>query len=253
MVWGVTVQKRRAAALLLAMAWVLARPAAAEPLRFAVGQTWAPPLAQISGGRLQGGLMYELMEQIAANAGAEAHYTVLPSKRVDAAMEQGEVDLHCLMSPVWFKQAVPAARWSVPVLRLDDWLTAKPGSPSTPLVLEAQQQTAVGLVLGYSYPHLEPFFRAGQLYRDDAPTQELLLEKLARGRTRYAVVNRLVIDDYNRGRAPSQRLVPLQMVQSFNTHCLLSARTGMAPGRILAAVRKLVDSGQLQTIQARYR
>src|SRR6218665_3914146 len=243
----------RRALVWLLLAWAGAGPVVADELRFAVGQTWAPPFAQISEGRLQGGLMFELMEQIAANAGAQARYTVLPAKRVDSALEQGEVDLHCLMSPAWFKTPIAAQRWSVPVLRIEDWLTGKPGTPAVPLNLALQRQAVVGLVLGYSYPQIDPFFKNGQLYREDAPTQERMLEKLARGGPPYAVVNRLVIDDYNRGRPPDERLVPLQPVESFTTHCLLSAHPRLAAPRILAAVRKLVDSGELKTILARYR
>lgn len=226
----------------------------ADELRFAVGQTWAPPFAQISEGRLQGGLMFELMEQIAANAGAEARYTLLPAKRVDAALAQGEVDLHCLVSPDWVEPAAaPALRWSVPVLRLEDWLVAPPGAPVKPLDLATQRQLVVGMVLGYNYPTLASALKAKRLQREDAPTQERLLEKLLRGRTPYAVLNRLVVDDYNRSRPPAERLVPLQQIDVHHTHCLLATRTGIESQRILAAVRKLVESAQLQTILARYR
>lgn len=226
---------------------------AADILRFAVGQTWTLPFAELHDGRLTGGLMLDLMAQIAANAGAQPSYTVLPSKRVDAALDQSEVDLHCFINPSWLQQPVADARWSVPVLRLDDVLAATPGSAAAPLLLAAQKREPVGVVLGYSYQSLEPFFQGGQLRRDDAPTQERMLEKLARGRTRYAVVNSLVLDSFNRKRPAAEQLVRLQTVETLDTYCLLAANPGLAPPRILAAVRKLVESGQLKSILARHR
>lgn len=226
---------------------------AADTLRFAFGQTWTLPFAESRDGRLTGGLLYDLMDQIAVNASAQPSYTALPSKRVEAALEQSEVDLHCFVNPKWLERAVPEERWSVPVLRVDDVLAAAPGSTFKPLVLARQKHEPVGVVLGYSYESLEPFFRGGQLRRDDAPTQERMLEKLARGRTRYAVVNSLVLDRYNRGRPAAQQLVKLQTVETLNVHCLLASNPELEPQRILAAVRKLVESGQLKAILSRYR
>ena len=190
---------------------------AADVLRFAVGQTWTLPFAELRDGRLTGGLMLDLMVQIAANAGAQPSYTVLPSKRVDAALAESEVDLHCFVNPSWLQRPVPEARWSVPVLRLDDVLAAAPGSAATPLLLAVQKQEPVGAVLGYSYQSLERFFQGRQLRRDDAPTQERMLEKLARGRTRYAVVNSLVLDSFNRSRSTAEQLVRLQTVETLDT------------------------------------
>ena len=226
---------------------------AADILRFAVGQTWTLPFAELRDGRLTGGLMLDLMDQIAANAGAQPSYTVLPAKRVDAALDQSLVDLHCLINPSWLQRPVADARWSVPVLRLDDVLAAAPGSVAKPLLLAAQRQEPVGVVLGYSYQTLEPFFQGGQLRRDDAPTQARMLEKLARGRTRYAVVNGLVLDSFNRGRPAAEQLVRLQTVETLNTFCLLAANPRIEPQRILDAVRKLVEGGQLKAILARHR
>lgn len=224
-----------------------------DTLRFAVGQTWALPFGDWREGRLSGGLMLDLMSQIAANAGAQPSYTVLPSKRVDAALAQSEVDLHCFISPKWTQHPASDYRWSVPILQLEDVLAAAPGSAATPLPLASQVQEPIGTVLGYSYQTLEPFFQAGQLRRDDAPTQDRMLEKLARSRTRYAVVNSLVLDSFNRSRPANEQLVRLQTVENSSTYCLLATHPGLEPQRILAAVRKLVESGQLKAIVARYR
>jgi polar amino acid transport system substrate-binding protein len=226
---------------------------AADTLRFAVGQSWAPPFVERRDGLPTGGLMLDLMAQIAANAGAQPRYVALPTKRVDAALALSEVDLHCYINPKWLHQPVADERWSVPMLRLDDVLAAAPGSATTPLLLDLQMQEPVGVVLGYSYPSLEPFFQGGQLRRDDAPTQERMLEKLARGRTRYAVMNSLVLESFNQRRPAAEQLVRLQTIETLNTYCLLAANPGLEPQRILAAVRKLVESGQLKAIMARYR
>lgn len=235
---------------------LLAPAALAAPavLRFALGQAWAMPFALIVDGRLQGGILFEMMEQIAANAGAEARITILPAKRVDVALDTGQVDLHCLLTPSWLDKPVTAARWSVPLLALDDVLLAGPDfKGASKIDLATVHGLSVGLVMSYRYPALDAALRGGQLQRDDAPSQQRVLEKLAHGRTDLAVADSLMADWFNQSQPADRRLQRLQTVHSVMTHCLLSARPDMAPARIQAAVRQLVDSGQLKAILARYR
>lgn len=245
------------AGLLLGASAALAappEPVAVPVLRFALGQAWAMPFAHVVGGRLQGGILFEMMKQIAANAGAEARITILPPKRVDAALDTGQVDLHCLLAPAWFDKPVAAERWSVPLLVLDDLLLAGPGSKEVaPIDLDSARGLSVGLVISYRYPALDTGLRSGRLLRDDGPSQQRVLEKLALGRTDLAVANSLMVDWFNKSQPMAQRLKPLQTLHSVTTHCLLSAKPAMAPARIHAAVRQLVQSGQLKTILARYR
>jgi polar amino acid transport system substrate-binding protein len=229
---------------------------AAEPvLRFALGQAWSLPFAKISpAGELQGGLLFELMEQIAANAGARASYTLLPPKRVDVALERSLVDLHCLLSPAWMGDyQVAPERWTVPLLTLDDVLLAPPGHIGERLDLSRGAPARVGLVLSYHYPGLEKALASGRLLREDAPTQERVLEKLARGRTDYAVANSMMAAWFNKRQAPEQQLEPLQVIDSVPVHCLLAVQPALEPARIQAAVRQLAQSGQLKSILARYR
>lgn len=223
-------------------------------LRFALGQAWSPPFARIVDGRPQGGLLYELMEQIAANAGARASYTLLPPKRVDVALERNLVDLHCLLSPAWMGDyQVAPERWTVPLLNLDDVLLAPAGFAGERLDLAQGAPARVGLVLSYRYPGLEAALASGRLLREDAPTQERVLEKLARGRTEFAVANSMIASWYNQRLPADQQLKALQVIDSVPAHCLLAVRPALAPARIQAAVRRLVESGQLKAILARYR
>jgi polar amino acid transport system substrate-binding protein len=249
--WGPI--KKLAVSLLLA-AVAPAVMAAPPTLNFALGQAWAMPFAHVVDRRLQGGILFEVMSQIAANAGAEARITILPPKRVDAALDSGQVDLHCLLAPSWLDKPVAPERWTVALMTLDDQLLARPDLKDAAAVdLGRSQGLSVGLVISYRYPALDDELRDGRLRRDDAASQQGVLEKLARGRTDLAVANSLMVDWFNRTLPASQRLKSLKTVHSVATHCLLSPKPTMAPARIQAAVRQLVDSGQLQTILARYR
>jgi len=230
---------------------------AAEQIRFALGQAWAPPFSLVQDGELRGGLLYELMEQIAREAKAEAVYIPLPPRRVDAALAEGKIDMHCFVSPRWFAKVPPAARWSLPLLALDDVLLAGP-TFAGPLKngqvdLEAARQLSLGVVVDYHYPSLAPWLAKGHLQADEAPTQESVLEKLLRGRTALAVANRYTAVAFNKSLPADKQLRMLQTVDSVNTHCLLAERTQLSAERLLGAVNRVAKSAAWRDTQARYR
>lgn len=220
-----------------------ANPAPPLPtLRFALGETWAPPFVVRDGKQVTGGLLPSLMRAIAAELGLQAELQLLPPARVDLALEDGSVDLQCLLSPSWAPQLRDPARWSPPLLRLRDLLVAGPAGPADEAAL-AGQSWLVGTVRGYHYPSLEARFASGALRRDDALGQGAVLDKLARAHTPLGVVNEFVLRDWQR-RHPGRGLRVLDVVEETAGHCLFGAKPQLPPARMRQAIQRLVDSGR---------
>lgn len=232
-----------------------AAQAAPQPtLRFIVGEDWASPYLELRAGRPVGGLAFDLMEAIARAAGARPQYLLLPPKRTQPALHAGQADLMCMMSPKWLAQPIGAERIGPPMVVLEDVLAVVPGSGrSQPLDLAAQRGLRVGTVLGYRYHELGPLFEDGHLVREDAATQLGMLDKLARGRTDAAVIDRLVLARYNRDRAPAEPLVALQVVSQTVTQCLLGARTQLPVDALRRALQAVIDRGDVARMMQRYR
>ncbi|MDR7331631.1 transporter substrate-binding domain-containing protein [Roseateles asaccharophilus] len=247
--------RRWLAALLLACSGVGAARADEPPaLRFIVGQDWAWPYLELRDGRPVGGLAFDLMERVARAADARAAYLVLPPKRTQPALHAGEADLMCMMSPKWVAERMAPERVGPPLVVLEDVLAVLPGkAAASPLDLRAQRGLRVGTVLGYHYHELGPLFDAGQLLRDDASTQQAVLDKLARGRTQAAVVDRLVLAQYNRGRPAAEALRASQVVSQTVTHCLLGGRTQLPAARLHQALRVVAERAELARLLQRYR
>ncbi|MFT7774263.1 substrate-binding periplasmic protein [Roseateles sp.] len=222
-------------------------------LHFIVGEDWAPPYLETRDGRPVGGLAFDLMEAVAQAAGARSEYLMLPPKRTQPALQAGDADLMCMMSPKWMAQSLSAKRIGPPMLVLEDVLASGPQGSAGPLDLAAQRGLRVGTVLGYRYPELGPLFDSGHLVREDAGTQQALLDKLARGRTDAAIVDRLVLARYNRDRPPSEVLRVRQVVSSTVTHCLLGGKTVLPAERLRLALRAVVERGELARLMQRYR
>ena len=226
----------------------------APTLRFIVGEDWAPPYLTLKDGHPVGGLAFELMEAVARAADAHPSYLLLPPKRTQAALHAGEADLMCMMSPKWVAQPMQRDRVGPPMVVVEDVLAVAPGPDAVkPLDLAAQRGLRVGTVLGYRYAELGPHFDAGHLAREDAATQQGVLEKLARGRTDAAVVDRFVLAQFNRDRAPGDKLQARQVVAQTVTHCLLGGRTQLPPARLQQALRTVAERGELARLLQRYR
>lgn len=218
----------------------------AGTLRFALGQTWGPPFVERQGLQIKGGLLPELMTAIAAELGRKPEMLLLPPTRVERAIDEGTVDLHCLMSPNWWPAIRDPARWSVPLLRLRDVLVAGPGGPISMQAVSRQTWT-VGTVRGYVYPTLDAAFQQGRLRREEALDQWAVLQKLGRGRTPLGIVNEFVLRAWQR-RHPVNRLSVVQVVDEVDAHCLLAARPQLPPAQLQQAIRRLVSSGRLQRV-----
>ena len=234
-------------------AWAGAAVGAARPvLRFIVGESWTSPYIELGPNGPVGGLMFELAQAIAGEMGAQAEFVSLPSLRVDAALDTGAADLHCLISPQWFGGHPPAAeRFGPPMIVLEDVLAAPAGT--APIDLEAQRGLRVGTVLGYRYGALEPLFADGRLVREEAPSQRRMLEKLARGRSAVAIVDRLALAAFNRGLPEARRLVALRSLSQTPTQCLFGNRPDLPTQPLHAALERLVKRGDVRRLVARYR
>lgn len=221
-------------------------------LRFAVGQSWAPPYVERVGNRIAGGLWPEVMGAIAAELGMGASYELLPPARVELALAKSTVDLHCGLSPSWWPELRGSPRWSPPLFALRDVLVAGPSGPTSLRAFEARRGWRVATVRRYVYPTLEADFRSGRLLREETQDQGLALGMVAKQRTELAVVNEFVLRAYVQ-RQPEVPLLALRVVDEVQAHCLLSEHPALPPARIQAAIRRMIDKGRLDEVLANYR
>ncbi|MCY1402158.1 hypothetical protein D9M71_172920 [compost metagenome] len=224
----------------------------AEPrtLRFSVVDSWAMPLARIENGQLTGGILFELFTATAQKVGLEPEFRILPRARVDQAQLKRSIDLRCYVAPAWTDRQFPEYRWSVPLLIQRDLLVSKTPMPGN---LERLPKQTIGTVLGYHYPRLQPLLESGQLARDDARNQELVLRKLQAGRYRYAISNQFALDWFNHDLPDSQHLRGIEVVEETALACQVLDAPDLPTESILDALATLKDSGEIERILANYR
>ena len=225
----------------------LTATAAQPPLRFAVPDSWAMPMVQLERGRPTQGILHDILLSLATQVGVPAQFVVLPRARVQGAMEHGEIDVRCYAAQSWLPNQSGDYIWSVPLWFQRDLLVSRKdqGAQVSPARLPRQ---AIGTVLGYSYPTLQPLFDADQLQREDARNQEQVLEKLLAGRYRYAVSNQWTLDWINQRLQPEQQLQGVAVLQEQHIGCYVRNDPKVPVQRILRTLLRMKMSGEIDEV-----
>lgn len=243
--WGVL-----AAALLSLLAAVPAARGAGDGITAIVSEAWGPPLVLDDGaGQGFGGLVPDLYRAIGARLGVPVRMSNLPRKRVAADILS--YDLHCHAAPHWFPAEVAAAlAWSEPVFTQVNAVIAPAGQPVPAGIGDLRGSMAT--TLGYVYPSLEPAFADGRLVRSDAQRAPSVVDKVAAGRTGYGVVNTQVLRRHlDANPHLRDRVAVVWEIDRLDIRCA-ARRDGPHTQAILAAVRGLADSGDLQVLRDRW-
>lgn len=239
----------RTLVIALAALCATAGRAAEGELVFVVTAANAMPIGEIENNVLVRGILKDLGEELAAVLQRKPRFTIRPRNRIISALVLGEADVRCYARPEWDDADV---HWSKPLIPSGDIVVTRRHA-KLPSGSEALAGARVGTVTGYRYGALESALGANFL-RDDAPSEQANLRKLAAGRFEYAVANKLTFQYFLKtspeGRSLSPDYLPLVM---FEAQCALSRKSTVTPEQFDRAVDKLLGDRKVDQILGKYR
>jgi len=247
--------------LLFAVAALLAgRSAAADaaavppPLRMLVLASAAMPLAEIRDDQVEAGLLKDLGERIARESEMPLKLVVMPRNRVAEAFEHDQADLYCDTLPEWLPARLqPLLQWSVPVNTNPQYVVSVAPRPAPQLWQQMRGATVVTL-LGYEYPkppELAQGFAEHLWERSDVVTEDAMLRRLLMGRGDFGIVGAQSLNWFLRNNPRAHINIGMTLV-SEPTRCALTRRAGFPGERVLQAIKRLGDHGELQRLQRNY-
>lgn len=219
-------------------------------LRFSINDSWAMPMVRIENGQAVEGILVDLYRRLAAKVGRQADMLVMPRMRVQQALDSGEIDMRCYVSPNWVNSGHYRYIWSLPFMTQRDMLV---GINPEQLAPEQLHDERLGTVLGFTYPRLEPLFASGQIQREDARTQDQVLLKLSARRYRYAISNELSLHWFNRHQGPEEKLHSLSEVEADPIACIVRDAPDVPTMALLRAMVQMKQAGEFDELLARYR
>jgi ABC-type amino acid transport substrate-binding protein len=220
---------------------------AVRDITFVAPTNLSMPLAHFDGDQLDAGILKDLGDAIAQRLGMRARFLPQPSKRVGPALLQGKADGVCYVLPRWLDGSFD---WSPPVIPNAGVVAASSDTPPLRVVTDLADKP-LGTVLGYRYPEFEEAL-GSHFLREDAPTMDANIRKLAAGRMRYAIVELNSLAYFLRGE-PTARLKPVLPISTFTTQCAFSRQSKLPFTQVNEAVTALLADGSVERILARYR
>jgi polar amino acid transport system substrate-binding protein len=220
---------------------------APAPLVLLAPNNHAMPIAGFADGVLVQGILKDVGEAIGARIGRAVHFLVVPSRRVPLVLAQGEADGVCYVQPYWIDGSF---NWSAPLIPNGGLVLAQAGAPVVTSVEQLRGQK-LGTVGGYRYPYFDLALGEG-FVRDDAPSMQNNLRKLAAGRTRYALVDQATALYEIRNAAPPKPRADL-FYESFKARCAFSLQSKVPFVEVNRAIDSLIADGSVERIMAHYR
>nr|WP_262924528.1 MULTISPECIES: ABC transporter substrate-binding protein [Pseudomonas] len=233
------------------MLWASHGLAEQPTLRFSVAESWSMPLIRIEHEQPVDGILFDLMQALAREAGVRPEYHLLARLRLQQAVDEGDIDVRCYVASHWLNDHAGNFLWSVPLIRQRDLLVGRADDRS-PVLPEQLPPQAIGTVLGYTYPTLAPLFKQGRLRREDSRNQLLALQKLQAGRYRHAVSNQLSLQWFNHALPAQERLQPLAVLEEQELGCMVRNDPALPTQRVLRALVRMKQSGEIEAIVQRY-
>jgi polar amino acid transport system substrate-binding protein len=233
------------AAITLSLSWV----AAASPgeLVMLAPANHAMPVAQFKDGELTGGILKDLGLAIAARIGRTARFMTVPSRRVALALTQGDADGVCLVQPYWIDGDF---QWTAAFIPTGGVVLARSDAPVITKLTDLRGKK-LGTVAGYRYQALEPLLGA-EFLRDDAPSVEHTLRKLAAGRSQYALME-LSTAAWQVKNDTTHGLRLDITYQNQKARCAFSQHSKVPFEEIKRATDMMMADGSIEKIMARYR
>lgn len=225
--------------------------ASTAPLRSAILESWIMPLADMTNGAPERGLIPDLYRLIAAESQTPIELISIPRARIDMALDKAQVDILCYASPNWL-HAPYHFIWSLPFMTQRDLLVGRERYPGFDGI-ESLSGTQLGTVLGYRYPSLKELLGSGKLQRVDSRSQHQVLEMLRAQRLDYGVSNELSLHWFNRQSPAKPPLIALEAIQEESIACLVRDDPQVPAQRVLRAMVRLQQRGEFNRLLQRYR
>jgi polar amino acid transport system substrate-binding protein len=205
------------------------------------------PMARFERYRLVDGMHRDLGLALANAIGRKPRFMAIPRKRIVETLQSGQADVLCNFVPEWLNGQFA---WTQPFLPMHEVLITDRAA-ERPRALADVSGQPIGTVLGYTYPELEGPLGKG-FVREDSPSTEANMRKLAAGRLRHIVTLKSFVDYRLKLGEPAMTLHPPLAVRSFMGRCAVSPKGQVPVAEVERAVSQIVRDGTVAAILARF-
>jgi len=224
----------------------------AESLTVALYEGANPPYSVIEDGKITG-IFVDLFTQIEKLTPYHFEYRGYPFARALHEFDAGRVDIEPGINESWRQHAKVLGEYSVAYGVSREVIVFREKrrfSVTSPQDLFGE---SVGMVRGYSYPRYDEAFAAKKITRIDNLSESLLLRQLLYGRVEQIFIGYRTILFYKKMYPEYQSFVIGDVVGEAEVKLRVHPSKSYILADINDALSKLIESGSIEKIYAKYR
>ncbi len=230
-----------------------------------------PPFAIIDNNDLVGGIIKDVIDELANELNIIVSYVKVPRKRQAFYLNQGSVHAIVVSNPKWLANSEDI-QWSEPLFTDQDILVFRRSPVGTQTALTSEELMSqglkpndiadvddmsgmtVGTIRGYAYPKLDPLFATQELKRSDVGNIDLNFIRLEKGWIDTFVGSKVLIQHYLKLMAePEHFQLSTFSVSEHNIQTALSANSPVSSASYNRVLQRLKDDGIIDAILKKYK
>lgn len=233
--------------------WVIPFSVAYDETEFKVsfGSQNAPPYAIIENNELVGGIIRDIVLEIAAELNINVSFHYIPKKRTSGYLMTNKIHAVIISNPKWLEQSERFS-WSIPLFKEQDVLVLNQSMLDIQNFDDLLGKT-FGTIRGYYYPTIDSLFETDQIQRSDVSHLNLNFTRLEKGWIDAVVDSKILIDYYFSQHPEHHFKLASLVVSEHNVHTAISPQSPVSVEQFNLAFEKLKQHGVIDAILNKYR
>ncbi len=205
------------------------------------------PLAEFKGKQVTAGIMKDISEALVAKLGRKSRLVTMPGDKVGLSMQRGEADGTCRVLQSWIDGDF---NWTPAFIPDGEFVAARTDAPPITSI-NSLRDVPVGTVATFRYPRIAQVL-GSHFRREEAPTLELNIQKLAVGKLQYVLIGQYEMMYHQRTNREPKLRSDLKFA-TYSTHCAFAKSASVTQAEIDSAVNAMIADGAIEKILSRYR
>lgn len=213
-----------------------------------------PPFVFIEDGKLTGGILKEIGDELAANVGLSPHYIETPVKRIEQQLQIGAIHADCITNPIW-KDTPDRYHWSPVLFKGADRFLVKKGKEFEINTFADLKGRRVGTYNGYVYhPDIMAMFQKGEAFSEQVAGIELGVRLVNLGRLDTLIDFGTLLEYQIKSLGLKDSLtLANQHADDFDLQCAFSKKLPVRAELLEQHLNQLIQAGFIKEVTSKYR
>jgi len=224
----------------------------AETLKVAVYAIPNPPYSIIENNH-RSGIFVDIFKKLEEITGHNFILVDYPAARAIQEFDEGQIDIEPGVNEIWRQQSKVLGRYSIAYAKTKDVVVFNKSIDIKVTSPKDLYNKRVGIVRGFSYPKFDQALSNGSIKKVDNVSEKYLLKQLLIGRLDQIFIGYRTILYYMKRHPEYSQLKVGSFINEVDAKMRIHPTKSHVLPEINAALRKMIDNGDIEAIYNKYK